>query len=52
MRAVAVTALGGPGVLQMVELPDPVAGPGEVLVRIQAVCVQPADIGAYTSMWF
>lgn len=46
MRAVAVTALGGPEVLQVVELPDPVAGPGEVLVRTHAVCVQPADIGA------
>jgi NADPH:quinone reductase-like Zn-dependent oxidoreductase len=46
MRAVMVTALGGPEVLQVVELPDPVPAPGEVLVRIGAVCVHPADIAA------
>jgi NADPH:quinone reductase-like Zn-dependent oxidoreductase len=46
MRVVAVTSLGGPDVLQMVEWPDPVPGPGQVLVRISAVCVQPADIAA------
>jgi NADPH:quinone reductase len=46
MRTVAVTALGGPEVLQVVEQPDPVAGPGQVVVRVRAVCVQPADIAA------
>jgi NADPH:quinone reductase len=50
MRAVVVTALGGPEVLQVVKLPDPVAGPGEVLVRTHAVCVQPADLGARIGM--
>jgi NADPH:quinone reductase len=46
MRAVAVTAFGGPEVLKVVDLPDPAAGPGQVVVRVQAVCVQPADVGA------
>jgi NADPH:quinone reductase-like Zn-dependent oxidoreductase len=46
MRAVAVTALGGPEVLQVIEQPDPVLAPGGVLVRIRAVCVNPADIAA------
>lgn len=46
MRAVMVTALGGPEVLEMVEQPDPVPGPGQVLVRVRAVCVHPADIAA------
>jgi len=46
MRAVAVTALGGPEVLQVVERPDPVPAAGEVLVRVRAACVNPADIGA------
>lgn len=50
MRAVVVTALGGPEVLQVVDLPDPIAGPGEVVVRTHAVCVQPADIGARIGM--
>jgi NADPH:quinone reductase len=46
MRAIAVTALGGPEVLQLVEYPDPVAGPGQVLVRVRAACVNPADLAA------
>src|SRR4051794_21970599 len=50
MRAVAVTALGGPEVLRVVDLPDPVAGPGEILVRTHYVCVQPADLGARIGM--
>jgi NADPH:quinone reductase-like Zn-dependent oxidoreductase len=47
---VIVTALGGPEGLQVAELPDPVARPGQIVVRVQAVCVQPADIGARTGM--
>ena len=50
MRAVAVTALGDPDVLRVVDLPDPVAGPAEILVRTHFVCVQPADIGARVGM--
>jgi NADPH:quinone reductase-like Zn-dependent oxidoreductase len=46
MRAAVVTALGGPEVLEMAELPDPVPGPGQVLVRVRAACVHPADIAA------
>jgi NADPH:quinone reductase-like Zn-dependent oxidoreductase len=46
MLAAAVTALGGPEVLRVVEQPDPVPAPGGVLVRVRAVCVQPADIAA------
>jgi NADPH:quinone reductase-like Zn-dependent oxidoreductase len=46
MRAVAVTALGGPEVLQVVERPDPVPAAGAVLVRVRAACVNPADIAA------
>lgn len=50
MRAVVVTGLGGPEVLQLVEVPDPVAGAGQVLVRVEAVCVQPADLAARVGM--
>jgi len=42
------TALGGPEVLRVTELPDPEAGPGQVVVRIRAVCVHPADVAATT----
>ena len=46
MRAVVVTALGGPEVLRVEERPDPVPAAGEVLVRVRAACVNPADVGA------
>ena len=46
MRAVVVTALGGPEVLQVVEQPDPSPAAGQVVVRVRATCVNPADIGA------
>ncbi len=41
-------ALGGPEVLQVAELPEPEAGPGQVVVRVRAVCVHPADVAATT----
>jgi NADPH:quinone reductase-like Zn-dependent oxidoreductase len=50
MRAVAVAALGGPDVLQVVEWPDPVASTGQVVVRVRAACVQPADMAARVGM--
>lgn len=45
---VIAAALGGPEVLQVTELPDPEAQPGQVVVRVRAVCVQPADVAATT----
>jgi NADPH:quinone reductase-like Zn-dependent oxidoreductase len=45
---IVAAALGGPEVLQVTELPDPEAGPGQVVVRIRAVCVHPADVAATT----
>ncbi|MGV0834409.1 NADP-dependent oxidoreductase [Mycolicibacterium thermoresistibile] len=43
MKAVGHTEFGGPDVLREIELPTPVAGPGEVLVRVHAAAVNPAD---------
>lgn len=43
MRAVGVTEYGGPEALEVVELPDPEAGPGQVLVRVHAAAVNPTD---------
>ncbi|MGX1270837.1 zinc-binding dehydrogenase [Streptomyces phaeoluteigriseus] len=37
MRAVQVKAFGGPEVLETVDLPDPVPGPGEVLIEVDHV---------------
>ncbi len=39
MRAVVLRAFGEPEVLQIEELPIPEPGPGEVLIRVKAVCV-------------
>ena len=43
MRAVWYTTHGGPEVLTHGTLPDPVAGPGQVLVGLQAASVAPLD---------
>lgn len=43
MRAVGVNVHGGPEALEVVELPDPSPGPGEVLVRVHAATVNPTD---------
>lgn len=42
-RAIVYTEIGSPDVLQLVEVPDPTAGPGEVVVRIEAAGVNPID---------
>ncbi len=43
MRAILVSRFGGPEVLELVELPDPVPGPGEVLVEVTGCGVNFAD---------
>ena len=43
MKAVVVHQYGGPEVLKFEEYPDPVVGPGEVLVRVAATSVNPID---------
>jgi NADPH:quinone reductase-like Zn-dependent oxidoreductase len=43
MHAVVIHETGGPEVLQWEEFPDPEPGDGEVLVRIHAASVNPAD---------
>lgn len=44
MRALAFRSFGGPEVLRLEELPDPVPGPGEVLVRTRAIGLNFADV--------
>jgi NADPH:quinone reductase-like Zn-dependent oxidoreductase len=43
MKAIVVHEYGGPGVLKFEDYPDPVPGPGEVLVRVAAASVNPID---------
>jgi NADPH2:quinone reductase len=44
MKAIQIRATGGPEVLEMVELPIPAPGPGQVLVRVEAVGVNFIEI--------
>lgn len=43
MKAIRVHHFGGPEVLQLDEVPVPLAGPGQILVRVRAVGVNPVD---------
>ncbi len=44
MRAVGLMVQGAPEVLQIVDVPETHAGPGEVRVRVHAAAVNPTDI--------
>ena len=44
MQAVTLPSYGGPEVLTLAEVADPVAGPGEVLVDVAATAVNRADL--------
>ncbi len=44
MKAIGLTSFGGPEVLGLIELPDPVPGSGEVRVRVQASGLNPVDV--------
>jgi NADPH:quinone reductase-like Zn-dependent oxidoreductase len=43
MKAIVVHEYGGPEVLKFEDYPDPVAGPGQVLIRVAAASVNPID---------
>ena len=44
MKAVEITSYGAPEVLKLTERPDPVAGAGEVLIRVAAAGVNRPDV--------
>jgi NADPH2:quinone reductase len=44
MKAVLSTVVGGPETLELSELPDPVAGPGQVLIDVKACGVNYPDV--------
>jgi len=44
MRAVTFSKLGGPEVLEVLDLSEPQPGPGEVRIRVAAATVNPTDI--------
>jgi NADPH:quinone reductase-like Zn-dependent oxidoreductase len=43
MKAIRYSRFGGPEVLELVELPDPHPGPGQIRVAVRAVGVNPVD---------
>jgi len=54
-RAVKFSRYGGPEVLEVVQVPRPQAGPGEVLVRVVVAGVNPGEAGirqgVFADMW-
>jgi len=44
MRAVGLTVHGGPEVLEIVDLPEVHAGPGQVRIQVHAATVNPTDV--------
>ena len=44
MQVIRIHAYGGPEVMQLEELPLPVPGPGQVLIRVHAASVNFLDI--------
>ena len=52
MHAIVMCEPGGPDVLELVERPDPVPGPGEVLVDVAAAGVNFMDTGVRRGMFW
>jgi NADPH:quinone reductase-like Zn-dependent oxidoreductase len=48
MKAVRMHEYGGPEVLRYEDAPRPVAGPGDVLIKVHAAGINPVDVGIRT----
>ena len=48
MQAIRVHSFGGPEVLKLEEVADPQPGPGQVVVKLEAVGVNPVDVYIHT----
>src|SRR2546430_13230051 len=51
MKAIVITASGGPEVLSVTELPDPVPADGEVLIRVRAFGLNHAETYMRSGAW-
>ena len=49
MRAIVVREAGGPRVLKLEEVPEPAAGDGFILVRLEVAAINHFDINARTT---
>lgn len=52
MKAMQFSEVGGPEVLRLVEVPDPVPGAGQVLVRVESAGVNFSDTARRGGRWF
>ena len=43
MRAIVVREFGGPDVMKIEDVPPPSAGPGQIVIRVRAIGVNPVD---------
>ena len=43
MKAIRVHEFGGPEVMRLEDVPDPTPGPGQVVIRVNAIGVNPVD---------
>lgn len=44
MKAAVYDVEGAPGVLQYVDVPDPVIGPDDVLISVEAISIEGGDL--------
>lgn len=44
MKAIGIFKYGGPEALEVIEIPEPHAGPGQVHIRVHAAGINPADV--------
>ena len=51
MKAIRVTEFGGPAMMKLAEVPDPIAGPGGAVVRVRAAGVNPVDAYMHTGTY-
>lgn len=51
MKAIVISAHGGPEVLTLTELPDPVPADGEVLIRVKAFGLNHAEAYMRSGAW-
>jgi NADPH:quinone reductase len=51
MKAIVIHEFGGPEVMKLEDVPAPVAGPGQVLIRVAAVGVNPVDTYIRSGMY-
>jgi NADPH2:quinone reductase len=51
MKAIRIDGFGGPEVLHLTDVPDPVAGPGQIVVRVEAAGLNFIDVYQRTGLY-